>query len=68
MRRAAGFLLKPGYRKHNALAAELNMLQLPEQLLDCGIGGLGIQTGPAGLLKVIFHRFSINHGFSIGSV
>lgn len=61
--RGLGWLLiEAGNREHQPLAAELDVLQLPDQLLNGAIGRLGFHTRLAGLVKVVLHRFAVDHG------
>ena len=62
MRRFAWFLIEAGNRENQALAAQLNVLQLPNQLLDGAVGSLGFHTRLAGLVEVVLHRFTVDHG------
>src|SRR3990172_771219 len=55
-------LIEASNREHDALAAQLHVLHLPDQLLHLGIGGLRIEPRQPGLLQVVRHCLSVNHG------
>src|SRR6185312_67962 len=49
-------------REHDALMAEADVLDLPQHLLDVGIGGFRLQPRLTRALEVVLHGFAVDHG------
>src|SRR6185312_13932231 len=49
-------------REHDALMAETDVLDLPEHLLDIGIGGFRLEPRLARAGEVVLHGLAVDHG------
>ena len=47
------------------LLAGLEMCDLPDQFLDLGAGGLGVDPGEPGLMQLDCQGFQVDHGSSL---